>query len=613
MNLQSIVRAAIATSALLAAGCATSAPKPTSADLNPPTPDPRVGLKAGWFDAQQAAWNMKLVSTTPPSEAFMNKSTPGDFRLMNSDIGFTGHYAIQGNFSGYQVWDVADPLHPKLYTAYVCPGSQSDVSVYKNLMFVSGEATNGRLDCGTQGVADTVSHERLRGIRIFDITDIAHPKHITEVQTCRGSHTHTVVTDPKDPANIYIYVSGSAPVRSPNELAGCSAAAPDVDSTSALFRIEVIQVPLAAPQTAHIVSSPRIFNDLAAPATHGERLADSLVREERIAAYLKANPGVARSAVFGSKPSGPTQCHDITVYPAIGLAAGACGGYGLLLDIRDPAHPKRIGAAADSNFSYWHSATFNNDGSKVLFTDEWGGGLQPRCRVTDKYEWGADAIFTLADNKMSFKGYYKLPAPQTSTENCVAHNGSLIPIPGRDIMVQGWYQGGLSVFEFTDAAHPREIAYLDRGPMDSTKLQGAGSWSAYWYNGYIYSSEIARGLDIFELTASGWISQNEIDAAKTVHFDYSNVQGQQKLVWPASFALARAYLDQLERGNGLDAGKIADTRESLAKAEKKSGATKHDELILLAGKLNGYAMSAMNGAKVTALAGVVTELAGQAP
>jgi hypothetical protein len=322
---------------------------------------------------------------------------------------------------------------------------------------------------------------------------------------------------------------------------------------------------------------------------------------------VDAMMGVAHA---GSGPApGPTQCHDITVYPAIGLAGGACGGYGLLLDISDPAHPERIGAVADSNFSYWHSATFNNDGTKLLFSDEWGGGGQPKCRATDKREWGADAIFTLADRKLQFQSYYKLPAPQTPQENCVAHNGSLIPIPGRDVMVQAWYQGGISVFDWTDAAHPKEIAFFDRGPVDSTRMVGAGSWSVYWYNGVMVSSEIARGLDIFELTPSGFLSQNEIDAAKSVHLDYLNTQGQPKLVWPPSFALARAYVDQLERSKGLEAGKISDVREQLANAEQASGTERRDALTKLAGQLDGSA-GGPDAAKVKTLAGTVRELAG---
>src|SRR6266545_5176469 len=495
---------------LVVAACATTAKLNMS--TTPPSPDPRVGLPAGWMNAASASWNLRLVSTTPPPAAF-TPTTPGDFGYLNSDLAFTGHYVIQGNFHGLQVWDISQPGRPTLVTTYVCPDAQNDVSVYRNLLFVSGEDFNGRLDCGTQGVPDSVSKDRMRGIRIFDISDIAHPKPVTAVQTCRGSHTHTVVTDPRDTANVYIYVSGSAPVRSPNELAGCSALTPDKDPKSELFRIEVIQVPLAHPEQAHVVSKPAILTDLIAPASHGEAPEDIAAAAKaaaearakggftatvngveivlgpgfvhsRLDSIVKARGGTgapteADSATLraaaqaivdrivnppargGGPPPGPTQCHDITVYPAIGLAGGACGGYGLLLDITDVANPKRIGAVADSNFSFWHSATFNNDGTKILFTDEWGGGLQPRCRPTDKPEWGADAIFTRSGDTMTFKSYYKLPVAQTSNENCVAHNGTLIPVPGRDIMAQGWYQGGVSVFDWTDPSHPREIAYFD--------------------------------------------------------------------------------------------------------------------------------------------------------
>ena len=650
--------------AIVALSVAACAPTKLNMSTTAPSPDPRVGLRAGWMNAAEAAWNLRLVSTTPPSADFINRSSPGDFQFINSDLSFTGPYVIQGNFSGVQVWDITNPKAPRLHKAFVCPGSQSDVSVYRKLLFVSGEALNGRTDCGAQGVSDTVSHDRLRGIRIFDITDIANPRHITDVQTCRGSHTHTLVTSPTDTANVYIYVSGSAPVRSPNELAGCSSAPPDSNPNSALFRIEVIQVPLAHPEQARIVTSPRIFNDLTQAPAHGETPED-IAAAARAAAEARAHGGFTASIrgteiVLGPRfvsfrldsivrarggtgtptaadtatlrtnaqsivdllvnppkgrpgpPPGPTQCHDITVYPAIGLAGGACGGYGLLLDIRDVANPKRIGAVADSNFSFWHSATFNNDGTKILFTDEWGGGLQPRCRVTDKPEWGADAIFTLAGATMTFKSYYKLPAPQTPNENCVAHNGTLIPIPGRDIMVQGWYQGGISMFDWTDPAHPREIGFFDRGPMDSTKLVGAGSWSAYWYNGYIVSSEIARGLDIFELQPSGFISQNEIDAAKLIHFDYLNAQDQQQLVWPASFVVARAYLDQLARSNGLAPEKLSAARSALARAEQLSGQPRRDAITQLATQLQGDAQGAADPAKLRTLAGAVTDLANAA-
>jgi len=589
---------------LALSACAPSSYSPGSGAPEPnlattaPSPDPRVGLRAGWMDAGEAAWNLRVVSQTPPSKEFFNETTPGDRRLTNSDLAFTGNYAIQGNYSGWQVWDISNARNPRLHVAFVCPGSQSDVSVYRNLLFVSGEATSGRLDCGTQGVPDSVSHERLRGIRIFDVSDFTHPRYLGNVQTCRGSHTHTVVDDPNDPAHVYIYVSGSAPVRSPTELPGCSGAAPEDDPNSALFRIEVIRVPLAAPGQAAIVSSPRIFQDLAAPPRHAEPV-DSARQAAR----------VGRPAGAGRARTGPTQCHDITVYPAIGLAGGACGGYGLLLDIHDVANPRRIGAVADSNFSFWHSATFSNDGSKILFTDEWGGGSQPRCRATDKYEWGANAIFTLSGSTMAFQSYYKMPAPQTPFENCVAHNGSLIPVPGRDIMVQGWYQGGISVFDWTDPAHPKEIAFFDRGPMDSTRLLSAGSWSVYWYNGYLVSSEISRGLDVFELVPSGFLTRNEIDAAKTVRFEYLNAQQQPKIVWPPSFALARAYLDQLARSNGLASARIAAVRAELARTEKLSDAQRREALTRVAEQVNGDASGAADQAKVRTLAAAVRDLA----
>src|SRR5690348_4940675 len=558
---------------------------------------------------------MKLVSNTRPSKDFINASTPGDRRLVNSDLAFYGNYVMQGNYSGYQLWDVSDPANVKLKQAYVCPGSQSDVSVYKNgtvsLAFVSGEATAGRLDCGLQGVPDSVSQDRLRGIRVFDITDLSKPKYIANVQTCRGSHTHTVVTSPNDKDNVYIYVSGSAPVRSPKELPGCSAANPEEDPNSALFRIEVIQVPLADPTKAHIVSSPRIFQDLTAPPKHAEPFdsAAAARRDSIAAARRAAGQPVQQRPGGGNRNIGPTQCHDITVYPAIGLAGGACGGYGLLLDISNPAQPVRIGAVADSNFSFWHSATFNNDGTKILFSDEWGGGSQPRCRATDKHEWGADAIFTIEGNQMNFKSYYKMSAPQTSQENCVAHNGSLIPIPGRDVMVQAWYQGGISVFDWTDPSHPVEIAYFDRGPMDATKLVDGGYWSAYWYNGYIVGSEISRGLDLFELKPSAYLSQNEIDAAKSVHFDYLNVQDQPMILWPANFAVARSYVDQIARDKGLSVERLAKISAVLEGAGKSSGSARQTALSQLGSELSSDAQSSSDQARVHKLADVGNELA----
>jgi hypothetical protein len=561
-----------------------------------PSPDPRVGLRPGHVDsatrrikepAAEAIWNLRLVSATYPSERFIGST--------NSDLAFLGKYAIQGNYNGYQVWDLTNPRSPTLTTAYFCPASQSDVSVYKNLLFVSAEAVSARLDCGSQGVPDPVSHDRIRGIRIFDVTDITKPKYITNVQTCRGSHTHTVVEDPKDKENVYVYISGSSGVRSPEELPGCSAAAPEEDPNAIAFRIEVIQVPLANPSQAKVVNKPPILADLSPVQRHAENPADARGRGGAGGRGGAADTtgrggrggGRAQNPALANR--GPQQCHDITVYPAVGLAGGACGGYGILLDISDAKNPKRLYAASDTNFSFWHSATFSNDGSKVLFTDEWGGGSAPRCRSTDKPEWGADAIFVRNGNQLDFKSYYKLSAAQTSQENCVAHNGSLIPIPGREVMVQGWYQGGISVFDWTDPSHAFEIAFHDRGPLDADRLVSAGSWSVYWYNGMIVSSEISRGLDIFELVPSAFLTQNEIDAAKTVHFDYLNTQGQQKLVWPPSFSLVRAYVDQLERSKALSAADLTAVRGELTRAEGLSGQQRRDALSQLATRMHGVA------------------------
>ncbi len=636
------------------AGMATApvrpAAAPTGLQVDPPTPDPRVGLAAGMFDAGEAIWNLNLLSATPPPDPFVGTS--------NSDLAFTGPYAIQGNYDGIQIWDISDPANPESVVTYVCPASQSDVSVYEHLLFVSGEGFGGRLDCGEQGVEEAVSHDRLRGIRIFDISDITAPEYVANVQTCRGSHTHTVLEHPGDEDNVYIYVSGAAPVRPAEELAGCSGAPPEEDSNTALFRIEVIRVPVADPASAEIVSSPRIFEDLVAPPTHGpapddlavieaarERgafiievmgqemvlpepaaqqmlgqmvaqrggegpptAADSAALREALPSIIAQMMGAQGGEGDGPEP-GPTQCHDITVYPAIGLAGGACEGYGMLLDISDPANPRRLSAVADSNFSYWHSATFNNDGTAILFTDEWGGGGAPKCRASDPMEWGANAIFTIEGTELEFQSYFKLPAPQTPEENCVAHNGSLIPVPGRDIMIQGWYQGGISLIDWTDPVNPVEIAYFDRGPVNPDRMQMGGSWSVYWYNGVIVNSEIARGLDILELVPNEALTQNEIDAANSVQLTHLNSQGQPIFEWRATFALARAYLDQLERHGGLSAARIGAIRDELAGAEEMTGSARAGALRSLADAVSSDAAGAGDAATVRSVAEVVRGLA----
>ena len=557
--------------------------------------DPRSKLRPGLYDAGETANGLRHVLLLKKPEAFQLGTTDvksprvkqtlgslgvsdpamipptvalsfASLAFANSDLAFQGNYLFMGNFYGMNIYDISEPTKAKLVTSMLCPGGQGDVSVHNNLMFMSVEMPNGRLDCGEQGFAPAVlaagqppqqgpdaQKDRFRGVRIFDISDIRNPKQVGAVQTCRGSHTHTLVTDPNDKENIYIYVSGTSFVRPAAELPGCTGGAPDKNPDTAYFRIEVIKVPLAAPQEAKIVSTPRVFSD---PETGA---INSLTN-----AGTRAEDGTLQ------KPSFTDQCHDITAYPEIGLAAGACSGNGILLDIKDPANPKRIESVNDPNYAYWHSASFSNDGKKVVYTDEWGGGMGARCRENDPNKWGANAIFRLAEGKLTFDSYYKLPAAQSESENCVAHNGSLIPVPGRDIKVQAWYQGGVSVMDFTDPANPVEIAYFDRGPIDAKMLIMGGHWSAYWYNGYIYGSEIARGLDVFELTPTEHLTQNEIDAAKAVRVDEFNVQTQRRIEWPQKLVVAKAFVDQLERSKALSAEQVSSVRQAIQKAEGSS-------------------------------------------
>ncbi len=592
--------------------------------------DPRIGLKPGLRDAGTAARNMELTATMPRPDGFFDPKKPagdpssperapgtpppaadaapaapaapaataapgapvasadgakpapprgpGGLDFANSDMAFAGTHMWVGNFHGFNTYDVENPKKPQLIASVVCPGGQGDVSVWGNLLFMSVEQTRGRIDCGVQGVGDTVSKERFRGVRIFDISDMRKPRQVAAVQTCRGSHTHTLVPDKNDKSRIYIYGSGTGSVRSGEELDGCSGEEPEKDGNTALFSIDVIEVPIAAPQTAKIISRPRIFAD----------------ETGNIAGLWKGGdhgPGTQST-------SRTNQCHDITVFPEVGLAAGACSGNGILMDISNPVEPKRLDAVNDKNFAYWHSATFNNDGTKVIFTDEWGGGTRPRCRATDLPNWGADAIFDIVDKKLQFKGYYKMPAPQTDQENCVAHNGSLIPIPGRDLMVQGWYQGGLSVFDFTDSATPVEVAFFDRGPLDAKDLITGGYWSTYWYNGNIYASEIARGIDIFRLLPSNYLSQNEIDAAMLVRHEEFNPQQQPKVTWPATAVVAKAYVDQLNRTRGILPERAAavvtamDRAEQMRSPKDRGASAAADQLGTLATQLETDAAAA---------------------
>ena len=552
------------------------------------SPDPRVQLASGFHDAGQALWNMALVATRPKPEGFYDPNNPagrpmpveedpepeaeaqpapageagddaerdedaehaegededgaehhaaeqdgddaepeqetaaeeddddednpqrrGLLNFGNTDLAFAGDRVFVGSYHGFNTYRVEVPASPQLITSVVCPGGQGDVSVVGNLLIMSVEQTRGRLDCGLQGVADPVSTERFRGIRIFDISDMRMPRQVAAVQTCRGSHTHTVVADPDDEGNVYVYGSGTGAVRSGEELEGCSDESPAENPDTALFRIDVIQVPLANPEDAAIVSRPLVFRDPETGAAAG------------LWPGGDHGPGTQRSAET-------SRCHDITTFPDAGLAAGACSGNGILLDISDPVNPVRLDDVIDPSFAYWHSATFNNDGTKVIFTDEWGGGGRPRCRASDPREWGANAIYDIVDGEMQFRSHYKLPAPQTERENCVAHNGSIVPVPGRDIMVQAWYQGGISVFDFTDSSNPVEIAFFDRGPIHPDRFVMGGFWSAYWYRGYIYGTEIARGLDVLELLPSEYLTENEIAAAASVASGAFNAQQQQQ-------------------------------------------------------------------------------------
>ena len=603
----------------------------TGSDAN----DPRAKLTPGMYDAGEAAVGMKHILLLKKPDAFqLGSENPDDPKVKhtlsqmgsadqlakipkpvqlviaqlsfaNSDLAFQGNHLFQGNFYGLNIFDISNPAKASLLTTMVCPGGQNDVSVYKNLLFMSVEMANGRVDCGAQGFPPAApkpgqqnlfgpppaEKDRFRGVRIFDISDITKPKQVAAVQTCRGSHTHTLVVDPNDKNNVYIYVSGTSFVRQSEELPGCSGEAPEKDPNTSLFRIDVIKVPLARPQDAAIVSSPRLFSD---------------PQSGKLNALTN---GGTHSKEGVAKPSATDQCHDITVYSAIGLAAGACSGNGLLIDIKDPAHPKRLDAVNDPNYAYWHSASFSNDGKKVVFTDEWGGGLGARCRANDPNKWGADAIFDLQDNKLKFASYYKMPAAQGDSENCVAHNGSLVPVPGRDIEVQAWYQGGISVMDFTDADNPKEIAYFDRGPITPDMLVLGGDWSAYWYNGHIYASEIARGLDIFELTPTEHLPQNEIDAARTVHMNELNVQNQQRIVWPHKLVVAKAYLDQLERSQGLAADQITSLRQAIDTAESSHlNAKSAAKLKSMAASVSQSAGSAKNAADAARLQGLAAVL-----
>ena len=506
--------------------------------------DPRASLKGGLYHAEEAILNLDLVQSLKKPAGFFDPSNPLNERLSNedkedeeekplaersrnsrspmlsfsnTDMAFSGNVMVAGSYHGFNIYNLDNQGHAELVSSVICPGGQGDVSIVGNLLIMSVEQNRGRIDCGLQGAGTEPNPERFRGIRIFDISDLKRPQQVGAVQTCRGSHTHSVVSGPDENGIIIVYNSGTSSVRDQEELESCFEAIPG-DNRTALFRIDVIEIPVADPSQAKIVKSPTVFAD---PETG-------------------ALAGLWRGGDHGDDTqdtSRTDECHDITVFPSKNLAAGACSGNGILFDISDPYNPRRLDVVTDVGFAYWHSATFNNAGDKIVFTDEWGGGGRPRCRAWDPMDWGANAIYDIVDNKLVFKSHYKMPAPQTETENCVAHNGSIIPIPNRDIFVQAWYQGGLSVMDFTDSENPIEIGYFDRGPISEEQLISGGYWSTYYYEGKIYGTEIARGIDVFEMMPSQFITQKEIDMAAKAYPAVGdkrlfNPQQQFPLTWP---------------------------------------------------------------------------------
>lgn len=534
--------------------------------------DPRVGLEAGEKNsAEVAAHNMRLVAYREKPAEF---DIAQGLAFVNSDLAFGGNLVYQGNFSGFMIWDVSDPTNPSIVSSVLCATDQGDPSIYGDLLFISAESNRARTDCGMEGVED--GEDRMRGVRIFDVSDPANPELVKNVQTCRGSHTHTLVPDPDDANVMYVYVGGSSGVRSSDEMPECSSGSVEENPETAQFRVDIIRVPLDNPEAAEVVGYGRIFEGLQPVGRRG----------------------------------GPSGCHDLTAYPAMNLVAGACGSYGLLLDSSNPEEPVRLDALSDENFSLWHTAVFDNEGSSVVFTDEWGGGTSPRCRIDDPMELGGNTVLSIGSNgDLTQRSYFKLPAAQTETENCVSHNGGLVPVPGRDIMVQGWYQGGVNVFDFTDPDNPVEIAFFDRGPISDENLVPGGSWGAYWYNGHIYSSELNRGFDVYELVPSEHLSENELEAARLVTMEEYNPQSQPMLEWPAAFPVVRSYLDQLVRGDGLPAARTAEIAEALDAAEAASGSERAQILNALASELEAEAGSAADSERVRAMAEAARDLA----
>ena len=550
--------------------------------------DPRANLKAGLMDAGIAIKNMTLVASLPKPAGFIDPNNPSEMSkgpehkpkspkegedevaseeahkkapieggirkrspllsFSNTDMAFSEDTLVAGSYHGFNIYKIQADGVPDLVSSVVCPGGQGDVSIVGDLLIMSVEETRGRLDCGLQGIAEDVSDDRFRGIRIFDISNKENPVQVGAVQTCRGSHTHSVISGPGKDGKIIIYNSGTSSIRDQEEMATCFDDTPG-DPRTALFRIDVIEIPVDDPSASRIIHSPTVFAD-----------------EE-----TGAIAGLWRGGDHGDETQETRttdECHDITVFPTKNIAAGACSGNGILFDISDPLDPKRIDVVSDNGFAYWHSATFNNEGTKVLFTDEWGGGGRARCRAFDPLDWGADAIYDIVDGKLEYRSHFKIPAPQREYENCVAHNGSIVPVPGRDIFVQAWYQGGISVIDFTDSTNPVEIAYFDRGPIDSEELVTGGFWSTYFYKTHIYGTEIIRGLDVLALNESEHLTANEIAAAGLANLEgVFNPQQQFPASWPDHPVVALALLDQFAR-NASDADTVKAAQEAMSAALK---------------------------------------------
>lgn len=542
--------------------------------------DPRSTLTPGLTDAGTASRGLVHVANLPKPSWFVDPSNPGSFSFVSTDMAFKGNIAFVGNFNGFLAYNIANPDQPVLLSTVLCPGGPADLSIFGNLLFISVEETRARVSCS----GDPTTGERFQGVRVFDITDATAPRYVAAVQTCRGSHRNTVVPDPADPANIYIYSVGTTVVRPASTLDGCNNEPANGDNPSR-WSIDVIKVPLASPQSAAIVSRPRVF---AVPSG----AIDGLQNAPQTPLHPSGTP-------WGPTPE-TDACADIVAFPAIGLAAGACEGNGILLDISNPVNPVRIDAVADPNVAYFDRAVFSNDGTKVVFTDLWGGGTSARCRSTDDLSWAASAIYDIVGRTLVFRSYWKMPAAQSNTENCAPAGLGIVPIPGRDVFAQGWFQGGHSLVDFTDSAHPKEIAFFDRGPISGTQLVLGGLWATYFYNGRTFGSEIARGVDVFRYTPTADLSANEIAAAEAVRLDFMSPQLQTTTVHAPSFAVVRSLLDQAVRTGSVSAKQLDKALKFIDRAEQFSRGPQRNavrpQLTNAAKELDGPALLAVRTA-----------------